>query len=187
MYACFDANPLCYACSKGDALRLLRKLVVLGVLVEETFRQDNEYGAVGSYLRVSEAAARQLSAGNLRVVMPFVGAAAKPRIEKAPNRKRSMPAESLAPVGAWEDDDDMDAVEVIEDMALEMRGLSAVGPYGASGEAGYKPDSPLSSSNEVLEGLAGRLLPLLADRNSVAFHTTVVPEWCAFIPAWKQW
>ena len=47
------------ACRKGDAGRLVRKLLVMGVLLEDTFRQDNEYGNVASRMLVSppEAAA----------------------------------------------------------------------------------------------------------------------------------
>ena len=47
------------ACRKGDAGRLVRKLLVMGVLLEDTFRQDNEYGNVASRILVShpEAAA----------------------------------------------------------------------------------------------------------------------------------
>ena len=39
--------------SKGDAGRLLRKLLVMGVLQEDTFRQDNEYGTVASRMLIN--------------------------------------------------------------------------------------------------------------------------------------
>ena len=58
-------------CSKNDALRLLRKLVVAKVLTEETYRQDNQYGGVLSYLAVSEPAARALTQGTMTIKMPF--------------------------------------------------------------------------------------------------------------------
>lgn len=58
-------------CSKNDALRLLRKLVVAGVLAEETYRQDNQYGGVLSYLAVNEGPARALQQGSLPMTMPF--------------------------------------------------------------------------------------------------------------------
>jgi len=58
-------------CSKNDALRLLRKLVVAKVLTEETYRQDNQYGGVLSYLLVNEATARALTQGTLSIKMPF--------------------------------------------------------------------------------------------------------------------
>ena len=67
-------SPLKYArvpCSKNDALRLLRKLVVVKVLTEETYRQDNQYGGVLSYLAASDAAARALTQGSLKIRMPF--------------------------------------------------------------------------------------------------------------------
>ena len=58
-------------CSKNDALRLLRKLVIAKVLTEETYRQDNQYGGVLSYLAVNESAARALTQGTLTIKMPF--------------------------------------------------------------------------------------------------------------------
>ena len=39
-------------CSKDEATRLVRKLVVEGVLREETHRQDNQYGSLTSKLVV---------------------------------------------------------------------------------------------------------------------------------------
>lgn len=53
----------CAAHSKGDAERLLRKLIVLRLLVEETFRQDNQYQSVSSALRVSDLVAARLASG----------------------------------------------------------------------------------------------------------------------------
>ena len=50
-------------CSKGDAGRLLRKLLVMGVLQEDTFRQENEYGTVASRMLVN----RDQAAGILYV------------------------------------------------------------------------------------------------------------------------
>ena len=51
-----DAHPL-HGCggtalSKPDAGRLLRQLVVAGVLREETFRHDNQHGTIASFLVV---------------------------------------------------------------------------------------------------------------------------------------
>ncbi len=62
----------CGSCSKNDALRLLRKLVVVGVLSEETFRADNQYGGVMSHLSVCEPVARRLADGALHIRMPFL-------------------------------------------------------------------------------------------------------------------
>ena len=53
------------ACSKGEAERLLRKLIVLRLLVEETFRQDNQYQSVSSALRVNDPVAARLASGEL--------------------------------------------------------------------------------------------------------------------------
>ncbi|KAK9866664.1 hypothetical protein WJX84_002518 [Apatococcus fuscideae] len=49
--------------NKGEAERLLRKLIVLHVLVEETFRQDNQYQSVSSALRVNNLVAARLASG----------------------------------------------------------------------------------------------------------------------------
>ena len=54
----------CY--SKGEAERLLRKLIVLHVLVEETFRQDNQYQSVSSALRVNDPVAARLASGRVQ-------------------------------------------------------------------------------------------------------------------------
>ena len=69
-----DAKPCCRrARSKGEALRLLRKLVVARVLREETHRQDNQYGGVVSHLAVNEPVARTLAPGGpLLVTLPFL-------------------------------------------------------------------------------------------------------------------
>ena len=58
--------------SKSDVLRLLRKLVVAKVLTEETYRQDNQYGGVLSFLAVNEPTARALAHGSLSIKMPFM-------------------------------------------------------------------------------------------------------------------
>lgn len=41
------------------------------VLTEETYRQDNQYGGVLSYLAVNDSAARALTQGILTIKMPF--------------------------------------------------------------------------------------------------------------------
>ena len=63
---------LCARRSKSDVQRLLRRLVVDGVLLEDTFRQDNQYGGVASCLLVAEPAAARLASGALRVTLPFL-------------------------------------------------------------------------------------------------------------------
>ena len=45
--------------------------MIAKVLTEETYRQDNQYGGVLSYLAVSEPAARALTQGTLTIRMPF--------------------------------------------------------------------------------------------------------------------
>jgi hypothetical protein len=107
-------------CSKTEALRLLRKLVVANVLGEETFRQDNQYGSVMSFLTVNEPVARALLHGSLRICMPFAVAAqpeAKkkfPRARKARNGTAALEsaiARQAAGAGAATEAD----VETIED------------------------------------------------------------------------
>ncbi|GFR41611.1 hypothetical protein Agub_g2336, partial [Astrephomene gubernaculifera] len=57
--------------TKADAQRLLRKLLALNVLVEETFRQENAYQTVSSAIAVNETMAQQLTRGSLKVELMF--------------------------------------------------------------------------------------------------------------------
>lgn len=109
--------------SKTDALRLVRKLVIVGVLLEETFRQDNEYGAVGSTLKVAEGAAKDLASGALKVIMPFL-ASGKPEKAGPSGQRRSDVQPSTAKIAEWEEDD-IYLDDIIED-AAEERTLSPV-------------------------------------------------------------
>ena len=79
-------------CSKNDALRLLRKLVVAKVLTEETYRQDNQYGGVLSYLAVNEATARFLTQGTLTIKMPFAVSSSGTRPMKPVSDENSIGA-----------------------------------------------------------------------------------------------
>ena len=79
--------------SKGEALRLLRKLVVARVLREDTHRQDNQYGGVVSHLAVNEPVARTLAPGGpLRITLPF--------LVKAPDETAAAAAAGSAGVRA---------------------------------------------------------------------------------------
>ncbi|BDA40672.1 ATP-dependent DNA helicase Q-like 4A [Coccomyxa sp. Obi] len=115
------------ALSKNEALRLLRKLVVVGVLSEETFRADNQYGGVMSHLSVCEPVARRLADGALHIRMPFLVAkeaeqqqqqqqqqAAKkkafPRARKAGRAAGAPPGAEAVVVAEPEDE-----VEIIDD------------------------------------------------------------------------
>ena len=66
-------------CSKGDAARLCRKLLVQRVLIEDTFRRDNEYASVASRVLVDEPIAAQLASRALRIELPFALSAKAPR------------------------------------------------------------------------------------------------------------
>ncbi|GLI70849.1 hypothetical protein VaNZ11_015864, partial [Volvox africanus] len=60
---------------KGDAQRLLRKLLTMNVLNEQTFRQENAYQTMSSAITVNESVAQQLAHGSLQVELRFaVGA-----------------------------------------------------------------------------------------------------------------
>ncbi|GIL80484.1 hypothetical protein Vretifemale_9678, partial [Volvox reticuliferus] len=60
---------------KGDAQRLLRKLLTMNVLDEQTFRQENAYQTMSSAITVNEPVAQQLTHGSLKVELQFaVGA-----------------------------------------------------------------------------------------------------------------
>jgi superfamily II DNA helicase RecQ len=58
--------------AKGDAGRLLRRLVAARVLAEETSRADNEYGSVTAAIRPADPGAADVEAGRRRVEMTFV-------------------------------------------------------------------------------------------------------------------
>ena len=59
-------------CSKNDVQGVLRKLIAMHVLREETWRQDNQYGNVMACLKVNKREADSMLASNKRIVMPHV-------------------------------------------------------------------------------------------------------------------
>lgn len=62
---------------------MLRRLIILKVLTEDTRRQDNQYGNVVSQLRVDEVLAGELERGQMKVMLPFLAAATVSGGEKA--------------------------------------------------------------------------------------------------------
>ena len=129
-----------HARSKNEALRLLRKMVVVGVLSEETFRADNQYGGVMSHLSVCEPLARRLAEGALCIRMPFLLAREAPADQQQPQQQQQQPKKKAAfprarkaarnsagaaPVAAEPEDE----VEIIDDddaddsCATQVRGL----------------------------------------------------------------
>ena len=71
------------ACSKTEIERVLRRLIILKVLTEDTRRQDNQYGNVVSQLRVNEVLAGDIERGQMKVTLPFLAAAPAAGGEKA--------------------------------------------------------------------------------------------------------
>ena len=62
---------------------MLRRLIILKVLTEDTRRQDNQYGNVVSQLRVNEVLAGEIERGQMKVMLPFLAAAPVAGSEKA--------------------------------------------------------------------------------------------------------
>eukprot|EP00891_Asterochloris_glomerata_P002793 jgi/Astpho2/2793/e_gw1.00050.56.1_t len=69
--------------SKTEIERVLRRLIILKVLTEDTRRQDNQYGNVVSQLRVDGVLAGELERGQMKVMLPFLAAATVSGGEKA--------------------------------------------------------------------------------------------------------
>ena len=57
-------------CSKNDVQGVLRKLIAMHVLKEETWRQDNQYGNVMACLKINKREADSLVASKQPIVMP---------------------------------------------------------------------------------------------------------------------
>ena len=62
---------------------MLRRLIILKVLTEDTRRQDNQYGNVVSQLRVNELLAGEIERDQMKVMLPFLAAAQVAGGEKA--------------------------------------------------------------------------------------------------------
>ena len=58
-------------CSKDDGARLIRKMIIEGILVEETQRQDNQYASLVAKLRLNPTLVSRLESGALKLSMPF--------------------------------------------------------------------------------------------------------------------
>lgn len=65
-------------CSKTDVQGVLRKLIAMHVLKEETWRQDNQYGNVMACLKVNKREADSLLACKQPIIMPQLMTGSKP-------------------------------------------------------------------------------------------------------------
>ena len=67
----------------------MRKLIIEGILVEETQRQDNQYATLVSKLKVNHTLANQMASGNLMVSLAFAvkSAAESKKANKAAKKK----------------------------------------------------------------------------------------------------
>ena len=79
-------------CSKDDGARLIRKMIIDGILVEETHRQDNQYASLVAKLKVNPQLAARVESGALKLTLAF---AAKPiadtrKAKKAPEKERKV-------------------------------------------------------------------------------------------------
>lgn len=82
-----------HLCSKDDATRLVRKMIVEGILVEETHRQDNQYASLVSKLKVNHALAVRLTSGQvvISLAFPVRAQAGSKRAKKGTKRRVSFP------------------------------------------------------------------------------------------------
>lgn len=89
---------------KAEAERLIRHLVVAGIVREEASRADNQWATSVSVLKVWADKANQLAAGQLKVTLPFPAAAGRADREggagKASTGKKAAPPTAVAPDGA---------------------------------------------------------------------------------------
>lgn len=67
-----------FLCSKTDVQGVLRKLIAMHVLKEETWRQDNQYGNVMACLKVNKRKADSLLASKQPIIMPHLMTGSKP-------------------------------------------------------------------------------------------------------------
>lgn len=67
----YEARTL-VLCSKNEVQWLLRKLIGMHVLREDTYRQDNQYGNVVACLKVNRREADSFLASSQRISMPYL-------------------------------------------------------------------------------------------------------------------
>lgn len=120
--------------SKNDAARLCRMLLVRRVLIEDTFRRDNEYASVASRVLVDERAAARLFARTMRIELPFALSAKAARQRDGPAaapRERGSSALDLRETGPGEGEAVPGQVIEIEDDddAEELDPVRAAGAY----------------------------------------------------------
>ena len=72
----YDSSPLCNSvscvCSKNEVQMVLRKLIAMHVIHEETWRQDNQYGNVVACLKVNRQQADAFLASSQPIKLPFL-------------------------------------------------------------------------------------------------------------------
>ncbi|DBA92021.1 TPA: hypothetical protein ACH3X2_14247 [Trebouxia sp. C0005] len=123
-----DVHGLGKDFSKNDVQGVLRKLIAMHVLREETWRQDNQYGNVVACLKVNQREANNLLASSQPIMMPFLmpakPAAAASSAASIPTKKLSggkSRKRSAASAASWEDEDLAqdagDALDLTEDDA----------------------------------------------------------------------
>ena len=66
-----DAFILCF-CSKNEVQAVLRKLIAMHVIREETWRQDNQYGNVVACLKVNRQQADSFLASGQPIKLPLL-------------------------------------------------------------------------------------------------------------------
>ncbi|KAL0054655.1 hypothetical protein WJX82_000488 [Trebouxia sp. C0006] len=123
-----DVHGLGKEFSKNDVQGVLRKLIAMHVLREETWRQDNQYGNVMACLKVNQREANNLLASSQPIMMPFLmpakpaaGASSAPPIPTKKVSGGKLRKRSAASAASWEDEDLVqdagDALDLTEDDA----------------------------------------------------------------------
>lgn len=81
-------------CSKNEVQWLLRKLIGMHVLREDTYRQDNQYGNVVACLKVNRREAESFLASSQHINMPYLVSAKQAAVTAA--KKAGMPGLHVA-------------------------------------------------------------------------------------------
>ena len=87
-----DVSDALHMCSKDDGARLIRKMIIDGILVEETHRQDNQYASLVAKLKLNPQLAARVESGALKLTLAFAAkpAADSKKAKKAPEKERQV-------------------------------------------------------------------------------------------------
>jgi len=153
--------------TKGDAERLVRKMVIQGILWEDSQRLDNAYASVVSNVRVRPEKVREVEQGKLQVVLASVK-------RKAAPRQRPQADDAAATGGNRDIDEGWDWRQEMEDCLPENGGerrhqmameLLSQWRVAISQQRGCQPSSIFHTS--TLERICVRMPQTLADLEAI--------------------